>query len=384
VISFVSTLAGTTLIPGAVGGPWHWVVIGDGYAQANPPAALQQLSWALALLVVVVSCVYRVRSWRAWAILAGWIAAADVVPVVIGRLGSSTPGLLGLQARYVTDAAAVLALCLGLAFLPLAGQQDGYRFQVPDSGPGRAERRISLAVLAVFLAGSFWSMQALASITHTGTARSYIATARAAVADAPRGTLIVDGATPAIIMDPYFFYLTGYTSRVIGAVARGHPAQHLAWTRSPHGLLPQLMIFNAQGQLRPAALAGLSSGAPATRRCWPVTSAGAVTLPLRKSLYRWSWTVRLDYSGPATGVAVRFGGRAAQAVLPAGTHSFYLPVTGSGTVVWVRYLPLPGNGAEGSARPAGPGLAGCLAGVTVGTWQPARSGRSIPAVPVPG
>ena len=262
VISFISTLAGTTLVPGAVGGPWHWVVIGDGYAQANPPAALQQLSWALAILVVVVSCVYRVTAWRAWAILVGWIAAADVIPVVIGRLGSSTPGLLGLQARYVTDAAAVLALCLGLAFLPLAGQQDGYRFQVPATGPGRTERRLVLAVLAVFLAGSFWSMQALAGTTNTGDARSYIATARAAVADAPRGTLIVDGATPAIIMDPYFFYLTGYTSRVIGAVARDHPAQHLTWAKSPHGLLPQLMIFNAQGQLRPAALAGLSSGAP--------------------------------------------------------------------------------------------------------------------------
>jgi hypothetical protein len=384
VISFVSTLAGTTLIPGAVGGPWHWVVIGDGYAQANPPAALQQLSWALALLVVVVSCVYRVRSWRAWAILVGWIAAADVVPVVIGRLGSSTPGLLGLQARYVTDAAAVLALCLGLAFLPLAGQQDGYRFQVPDSGPGRAERRISLAVLAVFLAGSFWSMQALASITHTGTARSYIATARAAVADAPRGTLIVDGATPAIIMDPYFFYLTGYTSRVIGAVAREHPAQHLTWQRSPHGILPRLMIFNSQGQLRPAALAGLSSGAPAARRCWPVTSAGTSSIPLPKSLYRWSWTIQLDYSGPATGVAVRYGGQATRAVLPAGTHRLFLPVTGSGTVVSVQYLPLPATGPGGSGRPAGPGMTGCLTGVTVGTWQPAQSGRSIPAVPVPG
>ena len=129
VISFVSTLVGTTMVPGALGGPWHWAVIGDGYAQASPPAALQQLSWGLALLIVLASCIYRVRAWRAWAIIAGWIAVADVIPVVIGRLGAEQPGLLGLQARYVTDAVSVLALCLGFAFLPLAGDESGYRFR---------------------------------------------------------------------------------------------------------------------------------------------------------------------------------------------------------------------------------------------------------------
>ena len=131
-------------MPGALGGPWRWAVIGDGYAQASPPAALQQLSWGLALLIVVVSCVYRVRAWRAWAIIVGWIAVADVFPVVIGRLGVSQPALLGLQARYVTDAVSVLALCLGLAFLPLAGEEDGYRFRLPGrAAPGAGGRRLT-------------------------------------------------------------------------------------------------------------------------------------------------------------------------------------------------------------------------------------------------
>ena len=38
VISFVSTLVGTTLVPGALGGPWRWAVIGDGTPRpARPP-----------------------------------------------------------------------------------------------------------------------------------------------------------------------------------------------------------------------------------------------------------------------------------------------------------------------------------------------------------
>jgi hypothetical protein len=449
VISFVSTLVGTTMVPGALGGPWHWAVIGDGYAQASPPAALQQLSWGLALLIVLASCIYRVRAWRAWAIIAGWIVAADVIPVVIGRLGAEQPGLLGLQARYVTDAVSVLALCLGFAFLPLAGDEGGYRFRrpawaspgtgtpasgtpasgtpasgmpasgtpasgmpasgtsgtgapgagtpgtagapdagtpgdggVPDDGaPGSAARvprplppaarNATLVLLALFLAGSFWSLQALEGITNTRAARSYIATARIAVAKAPRGALIVDGPTPAFIMDPYLFYLTGYTSRVIGAMARAYPAKHLTWTTSPHGGITRtVMIFDAQGQLRPAALAGVASGPPRGRRCWKLAGAGT-PIPLPRSLFRWSWTLRLNYSGPATLLTVSFGGNQAQAALPAGTHAFYVPLAaGSGKAVTVTQLsPAPSQ---------------CLTGVTVGTWHAVPSGRPIPAAPVAG
>ena len=432
VISFLSTLVGTTLVPGALGGPWRWAVIGDGYAQARPPAALQQLSWGLALLIVVASCVYRVRAWRAWAIIVGWIAVADVFPVVIGRLGVSQPALLGLQARYVTDAVSVLALCLGLAFLPLAGEEGGYRFRLParvapgaaeppgdegheddegheealgdeeasrdeevpggeeapdgEEAPGGAPRRSStpllrpvapaarnaiLVLLALFLAGSFWSLQALEGITSTQAARSYIATARIAVAKAPPGALIMDGPTPAFIMDPYLFYPSGYTSQVIGAIARGSPAKHLTWTTSPRGAIARtLMTFDAQGRLRPAALAGVTSGPPPSRRCWKLTGAGT-PIPLPRPLFRWSWFVRLDYSGPATVLMVGFGGNQAQAALPAGTHAFYVHLAaGSGKVVTVTQLsPAPSQ---------------CLTGVTVGTWQPVPSGRPIPAVPAAG
>ena len=135
------------------------------------------------------------------------------------------------------DATPVLALCVGLAFLPtmagpsMAGpsmaEPDAVRFQLP------AYRQAVLGALGVFLVGSFWSLQAFESLNSpTATAaRSYIATARAAVAHAPRGALIVDGPTPASVMDPGIFGLYGNTSFVVGAIARGEPAKHLSWTR---------------------------------------------------------------------------------------------------------------------------------------------------------
>jgi hypothetical protein len=370
VLTFVTTLTGTTLVPGAVGGPWHWSVLGDGNAQASSPAALQQLSWALAVLVIAVSIAFRPRAARAWAILAGWIVAADVLPVVIGRLGSADPHVLGLQARYVTDVAAVLALCLALAFLPLAGQEGGYRFAGPALAPGRPGRIATAAVLAVFLAGSFWSLQSLTGLTDTRASRSYIATARAAVTKAPRGTLVADGPTLPAVMDPLLFLSSGNTSRVVGALARGPLAGRLTWLNPPRGVVPGLMIFNLQGQLRPAVLLGRSTGPPSRGRCWPLSLGAAISIPLPGPLYRWTWTVGLDYHGPATEIDVRFGGQWAHATLPAGRHHYYVPLTGSGRAVDV---------ALASAAPGG-----CLTGLTVGTWQPALSGPAIPKVPVPG
>ena len=321
VLNFVSTFTGTTLLPGVLGGPWRWSSIG--YDIVNPPAALQQLSWAVALVIVVVSCARRVRAWRAWALLAAWIIVADIVPVVLGRLGGISPSLEAAQTRYLMDATPVLALCVGLAFLPVAGpsmagpsmaEPDAIRFRLP------AARSAVLVIMSFFLVGSFWSLQAFESLNSPAatTARSYIATARVAVADAPQGTLIVDGPTPASIMTPAIFGPYGNTSFVVGAIARGEPAKHLSWTGSPRGVTGNLMIFNDLGQLLPVAMQGpLSEPPPMGQSCWNVTTT-ATQIPLTGPLFRWVWTARVDYSGPSSVLEFRFGESWTQVALPAG------------------------------------------------------------------
>jgi len=371
-LDFVSTFTGTALLPGALGGPWRWSAIG--YDIANPPAALQQLSWAVAVVVVVVSCARRVRAWRAWAILAAWIVAADIAPVVLGRLGTLPAGLEASQMRYLTDAAPVLVLCLGLAFLPVKGpsmagpsmaaEQDAIRFRLP------AARPTVLVALGVFLVGSFWSLQAFESLNGpaAAAARSYIATARVAVADAPRGTLIVDGPTPASVMNPGIFGQFGYTSLVVGAIARGEPAKDLSWTQTPRGATGNLMIFNDLGQLLPVTMQGpFSSQPPQGQSCWNVTAA-ASQIPLTGPLFRWTWTARVDYSGSSAVLMLRFGENWTDVALPAGTHTAYIPVTGEGRKVSVQL--------------SEPGPPLCITGMRVGLLVPGQSSQAIPAVPV--
>jgi hypothetical protein len=102
------------------------------------------------------------------------------------------------------------------------------------------------------------------------------------------------------------------------------------------------------------------------------------------ALFPWAWTVRLDYAGPAAVLALRLGGKWAEMALPAGTHAIYVPLAGSGKQITVRLAGTAPAILGSALAPAGIVPAGCLTGVTVGIWQPARSGPAFPAAPVSG
>jgi hypothetical protein len=224
-------------------------------------------------------------------------------------------------------------------------------------------------------AGSVWSLERLQSVSNatTGTARSYIATAQTAVADAPPGTVIVDSAVPAAIMDVGLFWNHALTSDVIGAVTA--PSQDLTWHQTLHGVVADPMIFDAQGQLWPVTVTGqfawpgprVKTGPFARQNCWQVTGAGT-SVPLLGSVYRYAWTIRVAYTGSASGLAVGFGGDESTVALTPGTHVAYLTEIGGGKAV--------------TLRKTGGDL--CVTGVTVGSLQPDKTKQPIPALPVSG
>ena len=376
---FAGTLFGTAAVPGFLGGPWQWLA--SGYAQAAPPATLEFLSWVLAALVVAASFFFRPNAWRAWAILLGWIVAAGVLPVAIHGFGLSVT-VLGGQTGYLASATGVFALCLGLAFLPA-----GEAAEPGKAGPQapRPARAVAVFACCCFAAGTIASLQAFESGALATGARSYVDTARAALADAPRGTVVVDGPTPATVMDPAFFPGQADTARVIGPLAGGidragrpRAAARLTWTSALDGVYADPMIFDAKGRLRPVAVTGPRSLPPprspakGARSCWNVTSSGT-TIPLNGTLYRWPWTARLAYSGPAGRLSVRFGhGESRSVVLPPGAHLVYVPLLGSGNVVSARFY------AAAGSKPL------CVAAVAVGLVYPDQAGRAIPVAPVTG
>lgn len=365
--SFTWELLKNTFVPGALGGPWQWLPTEDAqYAASAPPGMLAWLALIVAAVLILASIALRRYAWRAWLILAGWLIAADVTPVVLGRVEVLNAGALALQTRYVSDALPVLVVCLGLAFLPLTGQPDIRRRTVIPAGT-QAGRLAAAGLVGAFAIGSVWSVQDLQATTSGLQTRIYIENAQAAVSEAPAGTVIEDSQVPATIMIGAFG-ANADTSRVIGPVEDGSAKTRVRWTSTPHGTIDHLMVFGADGRLRLAAIYGQTSAPPATGlRCQPATR-GRVVATFGAPADRHSQVLRVAYlADSAAGgadMAIRYGASTQRLAIEPGLHSAYLPIRGSATGVTI-------------SSPAIRGL--CVGDVQAGIVVPSQTGLVIPS-----
>jgi len=355
-VSRVLTLAGTMLrvafVPAALGGPWRWSAPDGGYGFAIQTPGLTQVSWVLAALIVAASLWYRRHALRSWLILSGWLLLADFGPVAISRLTEVPATLLGEDLHYLADCTPILALCVGLAFWPVIGEEDPYRAAPPRSVPLTAG---AFVLTGAFLMSSVWSGVTYLNETSSARTHSYIATARSALARAKPGTVIVSDTTPPYVAFPGFLGQAAQTSHVLGPLAP--KTARIRFTTTPDGPIATLMMFDSRGRLRPALDIGATSISPAATRpgCWPVQAA-ATTIPLSNRVVRYAWIIKIWYSGPATTIHLEFGSAVRDVVLPAGHRYVYVPLIGGGTGVVARSL---------SREPAT-----CISRLTVGLMYP--------------
>lgn len=363
VLSLASTMVRVSFVSGAFGGPWRWYAPGGDYGYAAEAPVLTQLAWAAALIVLAATLWYRRRAIRAWIILAGWIAFAALGPVILSRSAVIGGTLLGLDTHYLATTVPILAICVGLACWPVAGEENAYRTALP---PRQLLAAVTVVVMACFLVGSIWSGISYTTDTSSAASQSYLATAQAALNKAEPGTVILSTGTPQDVMYSGFLGAAAQTSQVFGPLVP--VGSHIRFTTAPTGQIGNLMIFNSAGQLLPATDVGTSSVKPPTRRgCWSIQATGT-TIPLRNPIYDYGWIVQLFYSGAATTVQVRLGTGARTLSLPAGTHHVYVPVTGAGKAVDVTSL---------SAGPTA-----CITSLTVGLLNPSKTALPLPFYPV--
>jgi hypothetical protein len=370
VITFVWELLRDTFLPGVLGGPWQWFpVSGNSFSFAAPPASLVAVSVVVVFAVLVVSTWLRPVAWRAWLLLASWIAVADVLPVVIGRLNTFNPSVLGLETRYVADATPVLVICMALAFIPLgpgitgpallrshARRMDTQRF-----------RPAAAALVGVFVFSSIWSVQAYENVTNGTEAYGYITSARLALADAPKGTPVVDRPLPQDILEGTF-EAYAYTSKVVGYMERGRLKDKLRWIGRPNGTVDGLMIFGADGRLHVAKVYGTASPGNLGQSCWP-QHRGTIRVPFDHRSSGYSGALRIGYiwysKVPGT-VTVHYDHTSYPLPVKPGLHSGFLPIKGAAYKIVVS------------------GLAGthmCVGDVEAGNLGPASTGQVIPPLP---
>jgi hypothetical protein len=366
VFGFASNMLRDNFIPGALGGPWQWV--GNGVeAIANPPAPLAWATCVVAAVVVIVSLWLKPHAWRAWAILVGWLVVVDFLPVLVGR-GDLVPGaILGLTTRYVWDALAILAICLGLAFLPMPGEPALRRL-----GPQvRTYARTALAgVLTAVVIGSAVSLSSYQPDPTAAQGKSFVATARIALAEAPPGSVIVDEPYPESVAGGVFFGSVGRESTLLAPLISGPPSQRPRFIEQPDGVYANLLEFDGWGRLVPPTVAGV--GNPTLPRrdrgCWPARG-GIVSVPL-KSVASSGNMLSIGYlAGKSSRLIVTFGG-----------HSQVVSLLGGG--LKTAFMPAHGSGKSVTMRSLSGGIP-CIGGATVGFLQPS-AGPAIPQLAVSG
>jgi hypothetical protein len=370
--TFIWHLVWGNFVPAALGGPWHWTPLPGAtsgwelYAVSAAPTALLDLSWVVAVLVIIASLWYRARAWRAWVILLGWLVIVDAFPVILGRLA-----LFGTQlyteTGYVADAVPVLAICLALAFLPLRDEQRPYRAVRPAAWA----RALTLGTAAVvFLAGAAWSAVSYRAQLHPKNSRSYIATASAALKSVPPDAVIYTGQLP----NPMIWQLFGQLSEAqnsLRPLANQVIGQRFQWTDAPTGKVTSYLIFNSSGQLVPATVTGPHS-LPFAKQNDCVLRANGMRVPLTANLFAVPLVMQIGYfaAKPVT-LTVTLGGRQYRLTLPASGLAYgYLPVQGPGSTVLIT--------------PVTPSPSICIGTITVGTVGPAPAGTPVPLFPLAG
>jgi len=370
-VTFSWRLLLNTFVPAAIGGPWRWAPpfgfpkSWTLYAVASPPAGLVVLAWVIAALIVITSLWYRRRAWPAWIILVGWLLLVDVVPILLGRLVNFGT-LLSEQTIYLADAAPVLAICLAIAFLPVRGEEDGYRAELPR---GRLRSAVVVAAAVLFAASSAWSAIAYRAELHPQNSRSYVATASAALTGAPPDAVIYPGQIPTQMAWSLFGKLS-QVQNALAPLANQVDGQRFRWTGSPTGRITHFMIFDAQGRLHPATVAGPHSF-PFRHKADCVLTASGMRLQLTANLYPVPLLMQIGYyaARPVT-LAVTLGGRHYQVTLGASTLAYaYLPVQG------------PGNIVDITPVTSDPQI--CIGTVTIGNVRASATDPPIPASPLP-
>ncbi|MET8001551.1 hypothetical protein [Nonomuraea glycinis] len=373
----VRRLLGETFPTGVVGGPLRWGGVTSTGGLADPTTATVIVSWTVITALVLVTCLYRRRAWRAWAILVAYVVAADTVPTVIAR--ATQWDLIGAETRYVADAALVFALCLALAALPVDGRGDGEAVSGVDSGAGGRgdgevgsggdggvdDRRrpvpgwmtpVCGVLTAVFLAASLVSINGFGDTLTGDRIRPYLQAARESLALAAPDADIYARPVPAHIVLPWNG-ARRLTSHVLAPLAAPHLRQRM---RHP-GPSARPYVFDDAGKLVPVGQVTPFFDGVKGDDCYPADKAFPV-----ESFGDPSTVVALAYFSPrSVQVVVDVGGTQRAATLPA-----------TSALGALHYVPHDGLGKGLRVTAAGEqGQGFCLKAVAFGEPGPAPPTR---------
>jgi hypothetical protein len=319
VTEIADSMLGTAFMSAVVGGPWRWAAPVPPTALADPPAWALHLAWVAVTVVILYGLLRRHRTLRAWGLLAGYVAG--LMTLLVGSRGASFGGVAGLEYRFLTDAACVVTLCLGLAFLALRGS-------VECSGP-RTEPLLTAAVpkaglvaLVVFVCGSgLISSAVYAGYWHSENASDAYMHNLAADLKAQGAVDLADQPVPEAVMSN--LAVPNNTVRRLTSVLS-------VPVRFPTSSA-DLAVVAPDGTVQRALIAlGVASRPGPRQDCgWPVNDQGR-SVPLTGRAFPWVWWARIGYlASKDSAVRVSAGSDQVVTDVQAGPNSLYVRLEGT-------------------------------------------------------
>ncbi|MCY4726189.1 hypothetical protein NYO98_07845 [Nocardioides sp. STR2] len=313
-----SSMIGTAFTTGILGGPWAWMSPQAPAAFADPPVWLAHLSWVVVAAVVGHAFLVRRRTLRAWALLAGYL-----VLLLVLLWSSRAPyvgPIAGAEYRYLTDAAAMTALALGLAYLPLAGAPGSSEPREAPMFTPRLPVVIPLALALVVSVSGVWSSIGYARIWHEFVApRDYVRTLSAAL-DETGPVALADTGLPPDVVAPIIWS----EDRLPRLVSMLSPESR--FLEAGH----ELAVVDGDGGLDAADLHVERTTLPGgVADCgWQIDN-GSSRLPLDGPVIEGDWWLRVNYlaeeASPMT-VIVGSEGESVDTALRPGLNQLYVRV----------------------------------------------------------
>jgi len=305
-------------LPGILGGPLRWDHV-DQWSLPAPGAPGLLLALIAFVLVVRELARSRRRGLRAlW--LPGFFLACDIVLVSAGR-ASFVGALISLDYRYQGELAAVTAVALACATMPILGATE----PVTTSRPSRLldrPKRVSALVVLVSLLGVVSSLQYVHHWDTTTEARPYFRTLFADLDEQEQPVPVVDATVPTSVMLGW-----SYPDNLLSHLLQHYP-DRIAF---PDVATDHLNAVDHHGNVVPAIVPDNRRGRPGPRKsCGYRVDTRPVTVRLDGAVAFGGWWVRIGYiaSGPSP-VRVTTGDASYPATIEPGLHALY--VRGGGT-----------------------------------------------------
>ena len=349
----LSGVAFQTFLTTAVGGPVRWSEAVLPAAQVDPPVAVLAAAALLAGGTIAYAAMRRTFTWPAWGLIVGYVLI-DGFLLASGR-GSTAGVLASVEARYVSDAAPVLVLALGLAFMPL--RASGTTSSMPRQSPILTSTPPTwsfAAIGALVAAGSAVSSVQYVSFWHDDfAARVFVDNVTAA--ERRTGDLrILDAEVPAAVILPGLYPYT-LPSRFFADNTNVHPVKRGT----------NLAVLDDQGVARiPVIDGGVRAAPPPAGSCGRLYS----TDPKQKEFARPNGlTLQMSGRGFGFGTWVSIGYLAtkdSEVTVTAGDASRRIPLVRGANTYFMR----PGKDVdEVSFNDLAKNTTLCVSSVQIGT-----------------